>query len=85
LSDWQGKKGKLKNESQKKEGKDSIKKEKETKKRWTYPIRKRGLVWFGSFPRRAPFSPRCTSPSGLVWEMEDSSGWKRIEGDFGKC
>jgi hypothetical protein len=21
---------------------------------------------------------------GLVWEMEDSSGWKRIEGDFGK-
>jgi hypothetical protein len=23
-------------------------------------------------------------PLGLVWEMEDSSGWKRIEGDFGK-
>jgi hypothetical protein len=23
-------------------------------------------------------------PSGLVWEMENSSGWKRIEGDFGK-
>jgi hypothetical protein len=23
-------------------------------------------------------------PWGLVWEMEDSSGWKRIEGDFGK-
>jgi hypothetical protein len=22
--------------------------------------------------------------SGLVWEMEDSSGWKRIEGDFEK-
>jgi hypothetical protein len=21
---------------------------------------------------------------GLVWEMEDSSGWKRIEGDFRK-
>jgi hypothetical protein len=21
---------------------------------------------------------------GLVWEMEESSGWKRIEGDFGK-
>jgi hypothetical protein len=21
---------------------------------------------------------------GLVWEMEDSSGWKRIEGDFEK-
>jgi hypothetical protein len=21
---------------------------------------------------------------GLVWEMENSSGWKRIEGDFGK-
>jgi hypothetical protein len=21
---------------------------------------------------------------GLVWKMEDSSGWKRIEGDFGK-
>jgi hypothetical protein len=21
---------------------------------------------------------------GLVWEMKDSSGWKRIEGDFGK-
>jgi hypothetical protein len=20
----------------------------------------------------------------VVWEMEDSSGWKRIEGDFGK-
>jgi hypothetical protein len=24
------------------------------------------------------------SPSGLVWEMEDSSGWKRIEEDFEK-
>jgi hypothetical protein len=24
------------------------------------------------------------SSGGLVWEMEDSSGWKRIEGDFGK-
>jgi hypothetical protein len=23
-------------------------------------------------------------PCGLVWEMEDSSGWKRIERDFGK-
>jgi hypothetical protein len=23
-------------------------------------------------------------PEGLVWEMEDSSGWKRIEGDFEK-
>jgi hypothetical protein len=23
-------------------------------------------------------------PGGLVWEMKDSSGWKRIEGDFGK-
>jgi hypothetical protein len=23
-------------------------------------------------------------PLGLVWEMEESSGWKRIEGDFGK-
>jgi hypothetical protein len=22
-------------------------------------------------------------PVGLVWEMEESSGWKRIEGDFG--
>jgi hypothetical protein len=21
---------------------------------------------------------------GFVWEMEDSSGWKRIEGDFRK-
>jgi hypothetical protein len=21
---------------------------------------------------------------GLVWEMENSSGWKRIKGDFGK-
>jgi hypothetical protein len=21
---------------------------------------------------------------GLVWEMEESSGWKRIEGNFGK-
>jgi hypothetical protein len=25
-----------------------------------------------------------SSPYGLVWEMEDSSGWKKIEGDFGK-
>jgi hypothetical protein len=24
------------------------------------------------------------TPLGLVWEMEDSSGWKRIEGDFEK-
>jgi hypothetical protein len=23
-------------------------------------------------------------PLGLVWEMEESSGWNRIEGDFGK-
>jgi hypothetical protein len=30
-----------------------------------------------------PCSPPF-SPFGLVWEMEDSSGWKRIEGDFGK-
>jgi hypothetical protein len=25
-----------------------------------------------------------THHSGLVWEMEDSSGWKSIEGDFEK-
>jgi hypothetical protein len=24
------------------------------------------------------------NPSGLVWEMQESSGWKRIEGDFEK-
>jgi hypothetical protein len=30
-----------------------------------------------------PCSPPF-SPFGLVWEMEDSSGWKRIEGDFEK-
>jgi hypothetical protein len=23
-------------------------------------------------------------PFGLVWETEESSGWKRIERDFGK-
>jgi hypothetical protein len=27
-------------------------------------------------------TPQCYL--GLVWEMEESSGWKRIEGDFGK-
>jgi hypothetical protein len=26
----------------------------------------------------------CSYPVGLVWEMEESSEWKRIEGDFGK-
>jgi hypothetical protein len=31
-------------------------------------------------PRSSPTRRRL----GLVWEMEDSSGWKRIEGDFGK-
>jgi hypothetical protein len=25
-----------------------------------------------------------STPLGLVWEMEESSGWKRIEEDFGK-
>jgi hypothetical protein len=30
------------------------------------------------------FAERLKKPSGLVWEMEESSGWKRIEGDFGK-
>jgi hypothetical protein len=33
---------------------------------------------FTSTPREGEF------PLGLVWETEESSGWKRIEGDFGK-
>jgi hypothetical protein len=28
--------------------------------------------------------PEAQNTGGLVWEMEDSSGWKRIEEDFEK-
>jgi hypothetical protein len=40
---------------------------------------------FGSVCVARTQSPGCPGMHlGLVWEMEESSGWKRIEGDFGK-
>jgi hypothetical protein len=30
------------------------------------------------------FTGTTATHYGLVWEMEDSSGWKKIERDFGK-
>jgi hypothetical protein len=43
-----------------------------------------GLLMRGWTPEYIHRERVCRHPFGLVWEMEESSGWKRIEGDFGK-
>jgi hypothetical protein len=38
----------------------------------------------GKERKKSPTRGQIQSHLGLVWEMGDSSGWKRIEGDFSK-